>query len=502
MVSVVEYGWRRVAIVTAVMLAALLETLDSTIVNVALPTIEGNLGASIEDGLWIVTGYIMANVVAIPLNPFLTRVLGRTRYFTICIGGFTAASLLCSTAHALPALIAFRLLQGAFGGGLIATSQIVMRETFPPHAIGISSALFAIALILGPALGPLAGGYLTDTFSWPWIFTVNVLPGTIATIVLALLLREPAPPQRTRIDWLGVSLLAAGLGSLQFLLDNGERSDWFANANIAAAGWVALLALAAFAWWQLAGTPRPIVDLHVLRFRSVAVGSAIGMAFGALIFAPAILTPLYSASILGYTTSQSGLLLAIRAIPVVLLTPVFATLAQRGTDVRYMLGTGFALTAGSLAWLALRMTPDSPFAALASGLFVSGIGQSMLLVPLIVGVLSTTPAQLNGKISPLITLCVQLGGSIASAAAITLFDRRSAFHLDVISTAITAPHLQVLGLVPSPETLARIAAGATQQASTLGFADTMFAVAVLALIVLPLVFLFPRSRAITEVAEA
>lgn len=497
----VEYGWRRVAIVTAVMFAALLETLDSTIVNVALPTIEGNLGASIEDGLWIITGYIMANVVAIPLNPFLTRVLGRTRYFTICIGGFTAASLLCSTAHTLPALIAFRMLQGAFGGGLIVTSQIVMRETFPPAAIGISSALFAIALILGPALGPLAGGYLTDNFSWPWIFTVNVLPGTIATIVLALLLREPVAPQRTRIDWLGVGLLAAGLGSLQFLLDNGERSDWFASSSIAVAGWTALLALAAFGWWQWSGTSRPVVDLHVLRFRSVAVGSAIGMSFGALIFAPAILTPLYSASILGYSTSQSGLLLAIRAIPVVLLTPVFATVAQRGADVRYLLGSGFALTAGSLAWLALRMTPDSPFGALAAGLFVSGIGQSMLMVPLIVGVLSTTPPELNGKISPLITLCVQLGGSIASAASITLFDRRSAFHLDVLSAAITPPHLQALGLVPTPATLAQIAASATRQASTLGFADAMYAVAVLAAIVLPLVFLFPRSRAMAEVVD-
>src|SRR5579862_7031314 len=159
------------------MLASLLETLDSTIVNVSLPNIEGNIGASIDDGVWIVTGYIISNVVAIPLNPFLTKLFGRRAYFATCIGGFTAASLLCSTAHGLETLVAFRILQGAFGGGLIATSQVVMRDTFPPKAIGISSALFAIALILGPALGPLAGGYLTDNFSWQWIFDVNVVPG-------------------------------------------------------------------------------------------------------------------------------------------------------------------------------------------------------------------------------------------------------------------------------------------------------------------------------------
>jgi DHA2 family multidrug resistance protein len=160
----VEAGWRRFAIVIAVMLAALMETLDSTIVNVALPTIEGNLGASIDAGVWIVTGYIIANVVSIPLNPLLMRTFGRRVYFTACIAGFTVASVLCSTAHSLEALVAFRFLQGAFGGGLIATAQGVMRDTFPPQAVGTSSALFSIALIAGPALGPLAGGFLTDNF--------------------------------------------------------------------------------------------------------------------------------------------------------------------------------------------------------------------------------------------------------------------------------------------------------------------------------------------------
>ena len=289
-VSVVEFGWRRAVIVGAVMLAALLVTLDSTIVNVALPTIEGNLGATVEEGIWIITGYIMANVVAIPLNPFLTRLLGRSRYFTICIAGFTAASLLCSSSHALGPLVAFRVLQGAFGGGLIATSQVVMRETFPPASIGISSALFAIALVLGPAVGPLAGGYLTDNLSWQWIFTVNVLPGTIATIVAALMLRDPIGPRRVAIDWYGVGLLALGMGSLQFFLDNGERNDWFSDFGITIAAVSALAALSAFAWWQWAGTPRPVVDLHVLRFRAVSVGSLIGLAFGVLLFVPAIIT--------------------------------------------------------------------------------------------------------------------------------------------------------------------------------------------------------------------
>ena len=492
--SVVEYGTRRMLIVVAVMLASLLETLDSTIVNVALPTIEGNIGASIDEGIWIVTGYIISNVVAIPLNPFLTKMFGRKTYFAACIAGFTIASFLCSTAHSLDALVAFRVMQGAFGGGLIATSQVVMRETFPPESIGISSALFAMALILGPAFGPLAGGYLTDNFSWQWIFDVNIVPGIIATIVIIALLRDPERPQRQKIDWTGVGLLALGLGSLQVLLDNGERNDWFSDPGMVVAGTLALAGLGAFVWWQWWGTRTPAVDLHVMRFRSVATGSLLALAFGALIFAPAIVTPLYSSLVLGYPAFDSGLLLMTRALPVVVLTPVFATLAERGADVRYMLGAGFAISAVSLSWLATHMTSGTPFAPLGWALFASGIGQSLILVPLIVGILSTTPAELNGKISPIITLFVQLGGSVASAVSIAIFDRRTAFHAGALAGAVDLRRLGISGLAPTAENLAQLSGLVAQQANTLGFGDTILVVASLAALVAPLVLAFPRVK--------
>jgi DHA2 family multidrug resistance protein len=492
--SVVEHGWRRLVIVIAVMLAALLETLDSTIVNVALPTIEGNLGASIDEGIWIVTGYIVANVVAIPLNPVLTRMLGRRLYFTLCIAGFTVASALCSTAGSLDMLVAFRVLQGAFGGGLIATSQVVMRETFPPQAVGVSSALFSIALIVGPALGPLAGGFLTDNVSWQSIFFVNVLPGSIAATVVWTLLRDPRAPQRVTIDWLGLGLLVLWLGALQYALDNGERLDWFSSSSIALAATFAVGGFAAFAWWQWSGTPTPIVDLHVLSFRSVGVGALLALSFGTIIFAPAIVTPLYSSTILHYTAWDSGVLLVMRALPVIVLTPLFATLAQRGADVRYMLGTGFAATALALWWLNGAMTAGSPFWAIAWPLVLSGVGQSMLLVPLIIGVLTTTPPALNGKISPLITLCVQLGGSLGSAGSITFFDRRTSFHESVLAGAANAAHLARVGLQPTVAMLERLGNLVTQQATTLGFADTVLAVGALAAVVGPLVLFFPRSQ--------
>jgi MFS transporter, DHA2 family, multidrug resistance protein len=492
--SVVETGWRQIVIVTAIMLAAVLETLDSTIVNVSLPTIEGNIGASIDEGIWIITGYIISNVVAIPLNPLLIRLFGRRRYFATCIAGFTIASILCSGSHTLAALVFFRVLQGAFGGGLIATSQGVMRDTFPPQAIGLSSALFAIALLLGPALGPVVGGYLTDNFSWQWIFDVNILPGTIAAIVVWTMLRDPSEPQRVAIDWLGLGLLAIGLGALQILLDNGERNDWFSDTGMSAAATISFVALASFAWWQWSGTSRPVVDLHVLRFRSVWVGSLIGMTFGAIIFVPAIITPLYTSLILSYTPWDSGLLLISRAIPVVLLTPVFATLAQKGVDVRYMLASGLVLTAASMWWLTHTITSTTAFATLAWPLVFSGIGQSMLLVPLIVGVLTTTPAALNGKISPIITLSVQLGGSIASAMTIAVFDRRTSFHATILSGASNLHQLAVSGLTPTQQTLAQLAGLVNQQATTMGFADTLLVLALLVTIVFPLVLAFPRSQ--------
>ena len=492
--SVVETGWRQIIIVTAIMLAAVLETLDSTIVNVSLPTIEGNIGASIDEGIWIITGYIISNVVSIPLNPLLIRLFGRRRYFATCIAGFTIASVLCSTSHSLDALVFFRILQGAFGGGLIATSQGVMRDTFPPQAVGVSSALFAIALLLGPALGPVVGGYLTENFSWQWIFDVNILPGTIAAIVVATMLRDPSEPQRVAIDWLGLGLLAIGLGALQILLDNGERNDWFSDTGMLTAAMISLVALAIFAWWQWSGTSRPVVDLHVLRFRSVWVGSLIGMTFGAIIFVPAIITPLYTSLILSYTPWDSGLLLISRAIPVVLLTPLFATLAQKGVDVRYMLASGLVLTAASMWWLTQAITSTTPFATLAWPLVLSGIGQSMLLVPLIVGVLTTTPAALNGKISPIITLSVQLGGSIASAMTIAVFDRRTSFHATILSGASNLHQLAIAGLAPTQQTLANLAGLVNQQATTMGFSDTLLALGIVVAIVFPLVAAFPRSQ--------
>jgi DHA2 family multidrug resistance protein len=494
--DVVEYGARRGLIVAGVMLAALLQTLDATIVNVALPTIEGNIGASIDDGTWIITAYIIANVVAIPLAPFFLQRFGRRNYFAACVIGFTVASFFCGTASSLGALVFYRVVQGAFGGGLIATSQIILRDTFPADKIGASSALFAIALTFGPALGPTVGGLLTDAYSWQWVFDINLVPGTLAAIVILGMLRNPVPPRRIPFDGLGVALLIVALGSMQFVLDEGERNDWFDDTRIVTAAVAFALGLALFILWELRGAKDPIVDLRIFRYRNVRFGSLTAVVLGMVIFGPTVMLPQYVQGVLGFTATLSGLLILMRALPVLVLTPFVARLASR-LDFRIILATGFLLSAASFVALALHMTTLSDFWTFPALLAISGVGQSLLLVPLLVGILPSVALADAPKASSFISLSVQLGGSIASTMLVTIFDRRSYFHSDVLRGAVTLAHKATLenahiGL----RQLVRVLA---QQSANAGFADSILALAPLACLGVLIAILLKRTKTTTPV---
>src|SRR5579883_772925 len=230
--NVVEYGMARAIIVAGVMLATLLQTLDTTIVNVALPTIQGNLGATIDEGAWVVTGYIISAVIVIPLTPWLQLRFGRRQYYATAIFGFTIASMLCGLSHSIEELIVWRIVQGLFGGGLIATGQATLRDTFPIKQLSVSQSLFALGAIVGPSIGPYLGGVLTDNYSWNWVFFINVVPGTLAGFIVLLRLRNPNEPAKIPVDAVGLALLAIGLGSLQYVLGQGERSEWFDSPAI------------------------------------------------------------------------------------------------------------------------------------------------------------------------------------------------------------------------------------------------------------------------------
>src|ERR1700694_2475553 len=291
--DVSETGTRLILITLGIIAATLMQTLDATIVNVALPTIQGNLGATQEEGAWVVTGYIISAVIVIPMTPWLQARFGRRQYYSIAIIGFTIASMLCGIAGSIQELILFRIIQGLFGGGLVATGQAALRDTFPRHLLGASQAVFALGAIVGPSVGPTVGGWLTDNFSWNWVFFINLVPGIFAAVVVLTMMRNPSDPKPIPIDALGLALLALGLGSLQYILDEGQRNDWFQDPVISLFGFFAVAGMAAFIAWELWGTRRPLVDLRVFKYRAIAAGSLLGFAIGSVLFGATVILPQY-----------------------------------------------------------------------------------------------------------------------------------------------------------------------------------------------------------------
>jgi MFS transporter, DHA2 family, multidrug resistance protein len=492
----VEYGARRWLIVVGVMSATLLQVLDATIVNVALPTIQGNMGANFDEGAWIVTGYIIAAVIVIPLTPWLQQVFGRRRYYVAAIVGFTVTSMLCGISTSLDQLVFFRVLQGLCGGGLISTGQAIMRDTFPAKQLGLSQALTSIGAVIGPSIGPTLGGILTDQLSWNWIFYINLVPGAGAAILCAMLLRDPQRHGRPSVDGIGLGFMALGLGCLQYVLDEGERYDWFNDGNILAIAIVAASSLAAFAYWELRVVKNPIVDLRILAHnRAVAVGSLLAMTLGFSLFGGVILTPQFQQSLLNFTATLSGLSILTRALGIMVMTPVILILLGRlRLKPPLLLGIGFAIIAVANFMTAGVLTTDSTFGTFVLPLVFGGLGFGMLFVPLSVAVLSSVHGPDTQKATSLISLCQQLGGSIATALLVTLLDRRGALHLDELAGSITLRSVAIENAMQQHASPAALASLVGQQAATMAFADAFYFLGVVAVAVIPLVFFLRSPR--------
>jgi DHA2 family multidrug resistance protein len=393
----------------------------------------------------------------------------------------------------LPVLVFYRVIQGAFGGGLIATSQIILRDTFGREKIGASSALFAIALTVGPALGPTLGGVLTDSFSWPWVFEINLVPGAIAATIILTMLRNPSEPKRLPLDAIGIGLLAVGLGSFQFVLDEGERRDWFADGSIVLFAITFVAGMIAFALWELYGTARPIIDLRVFRYRNVAIGAGSSILIGAFLFGPVVMLPQYTQNVLGFTSTMSGILMLVRAIPVVFLTPIVARLTAK-VDPRIMIAAGCVISAVSFAFLGLNMTTTSDFDSLAWEMAIGGIGQALVFVPLLVAVISSVSnAADNPKASSFISLSFQLGGSIASTMLVTILDRRTFFHSDIFRGSVTLSNPLFQHVPFSAQSLANLARLTQQQAVNAGFADAIWTLVPLAFAAIALSVMLRRT---------
>jgi DHA2 family multidrug resistance protein len=490
--DVTEVGLRRLLIVAGVMAATLMQTLDSTITNVALPTIQGNLGASQEEGTWIVTAYTVAAIVVIPLTPWLQMRFGRRNYFVASIVGFTLASMVCGASDDLTLLIVARLVQGAFGGGLLATGQSILRDTFPPAQLGVSQGIFALGAIMGPAMGPPIGGWLVDNFSWNLVFYINVAPGLFSAVVLALMLKDPDTARASSVDGVGVVLLAAGLGAMQYVLTEGEPHYWLADHAVLFMAVVMVVGLSSFVAWELFGTKNPVVNLRLLRNRSVAAGSVLSMALGAAVFGSTYILPQFTQGPLGFTPTLSGELFILRAVPILLVAPIIVQIAGK-IDARILLAVGFVLVAWG-SWLQAGVTTaEAAFLSFAPALVITGIGSALLFIPLSIAILgATTPAE-GPEATSFINLSQQLGGSIAVALLDVVIDQRWTFHSILLGSTETLSRPEVRTFLRHG-TVAQLSGVVNDQAAILSYADATLTIALISIVCVPLVLLMRKKK--------
>jgi len=505
----IRLDFRRVMVLFAVMLAMILELIDTSIVNVALPDMMGNLGATIDEIGWVITGYIVSNVIVIPMTSWLSNRFGRKRYITSSILLFTAASALCGISTTLPELVIFRVIQGLGGGALIATAQTVMVESFPPSRQGLGQGLFGVGAMLGPSLGPTLGGWITDNFSWPWVFYINVPLGLLAAALCVLYLENP-PHQRVRramrVDYAGIALLVIGVGTLQTVFERGHRLDWFHSNVIVSLAITAAVAIALFIWRELT-TDEPVVDLRVLRHRNLAVGCVLGVAMGIGLFGVIFLFPVYAQTLLGWTAWQTGM----AVLPGSLATAVSMFIAGRfvwrtGPAPLYLVGAAiftFALT-GMMRWNHLSGWDDVIPAQIARGL-----AMGLMFVPLSTATLRMLPPADVPKAAGLYNLFRQLGGSFGIAVLATQLDHRSrvhgaylAEHVHTLSPLAQARSESLAAMFESRGLEPQSAIDAAHQAlsdllalqsSALAFEDAYRLILIVVIVSLPLVLLLRRN---------
>lgn len=504
-----KLSWQQWAIALTASLAAILEVIDTSIVNVALVNIQASLGATLAEVSWVVTGYAIGNVIVLPLAAKLGDRFGKKTYFLFSLIGFTAASVLCGLAANLPVLVLARLAQGLLGGGLLAKAQAILFETFPPAMQGLAQAVFGIGVITGPAIGPTLGGYLTDNFGWRWIFFIN-LPVGITAIVMALIFLPrdtTGPGSRQAIDGWGILWLALMLGSLQTLLEEGERLDWFEATEIRQLTVVTLLAFGLFLVRELR-TPDPAVDLRVLRHRSLVLGSLYSAVIGIGLYGTLFVIPIFAQSVLYFTAQQTGLLLLPGALASAVTMTGLGRVINR-FDPRLIISSGALITVGVMLNLS-DINPDTSSDSMFWPLLIRGAGIVMMFLPLSLVTLGPLPKADIAAGSGFYNLTRLLGGSIGVAGLASFLSHQRSYHRGLLALNLsefseaTQERLQLLqqqflqqGFVP--ETAQRLALTQLDQqlelqASLLAYEDVFRAVALLFLLTLPLVFWLKRPR--------
>ncbi|HLK35691.1 MAG TPA: DHA2 family efflux MFS transporter permease subunit [Polyangiaceae bacterium] len=511
-------------VTVSITFGTLMGAIDTSIVSVAMPHMMGSLGATVQEITWISTGYIIANVVVMPLTAFLGRLFGQKRVYMFCLALFLVGSILCGTSRSLTSLILYRALQGFGAGALQPTEQAILRQTFPPKEQGMAMALFAMAVMLGPAVGPTLGGWIVDNYSWPWIFFINVPVGVLGLVMVATFVhedeeivarnRELAEKQRRSVDWWGIGLLVAGLCAFQYFVEEGQTNDWFESAEISIIFGFAMVMLAAFVVRELT-CEVPAVDIRLFRDPVFLSGTLIGALMFALLMATMFLLPLFMQTLLGFTATDAGFALMPRVFVMMVATPIIGRI-YNSVSPRVVIAAGVFF----IAWGAFDMshfTLETSQHDVIWAIMTQGVGFSCLFVPLSTVALASIPRHRMADATGLNSLFRQVGGSIGLAVGATLLTRfdaeaRTAIVAHVTGSTVSAiDRLRAMsggfvakgfGMVQARDMALRALDGAVQRQSMLLSFDRVFLLAGVAfLAVLPLLAFLKTPDVAVEKAE-
>lgn len=496
-----------------VTLAAFMEVLDTTIVNVALPHISGTMSATYDEATWTLTSYMVANSIVLPISAFFGRVLGRKRYFLICILMFTVCSLLCGLATQLWQLILFRLLQGFFGGGLQPNQQAILLDYFPPEQRSKAFGVSAIAIVVAPVFGPTLGGWITDTYSWRWVFLINVPVGILTMLAVYSLLEDP-PWERARkvkrggIDYIGIGLIALGIGCLQVVLDRGQTDDWLNSNFIVLFIIITVLSLTACVLWLLQ-TKNPVVDLRCLKDRNFTLSCLSIFGFATVLYGSSVLIPQLAQQQLGYTAMLAGLVLSPGAVGIILVIPIVGRFMPH-VQTRYIVMLGFFLLGLALLYSS-KLSPDMDFYTLAMIRSMQSVTIGLLFVPVTTLAYITLAPRLNGDGTALFTMFRNIAGSIGISLASTLLLRRSQVHQAYLTDHLTPfnePYVQTMNSLTHAVTNYGNASGSasaaanghfytmlTSQAAFLAYQDIFGYCALMAFVLVAVAYLFSPVKA-------
>jgi len=506
--SAAKLGVNPWLVAVVVSMATFMEVLDTSIANVSLGHIAGNLGASQTQATWVLTSYLAANAIVIPISGWLSTVMGRKRFYMTCVALFTVSSFLCGIAPTLGALLLFRVFQGAGGGGLAPSEQSMLADTFPGRYFGMAFAIYGMAVVVAPAIGPTLGGWITDNFSWRWIFFLNLPVGLLSLVLTQWLIQDPGPvpgapakPRRIRIDHMGFAFVVLAFGSLQVVLDKGQESDWFGSPLICAFAAMTIIGMVGLVVWETMVEKDPIVDLPLLANGSLATSMGLQFVVGFILNSTTVLIPLMAQDLLGYDATQAGMVLMPGGLMLIVMFPLTGQLV-RVVQPKYLMAAGLGLLTVSLYFMS-GFNNQIAFGNLVWARMIQCMGLPLFFVPLNTIAYSNLPPGKSNQASAMMNLMRNLGGSIGIAVAATLLVRRTQVHMAYLAMSATrarqplVQHLNAQGGF-TRKNLAGLYGAVQTQAAMLSYLDVFRILTVACVIVIAVVLLLRRTRMDTK----